>query len=255
MEHSSGTALTDGRPPQQDRRRSRWLFAAGIVMVVLAGAAVAVAFALVRSPGGQSLRPSGIPASITDSQVNLMGLSPVQARPAPGFTLTDQAGRTLSLADLRGKVVILEFMDPHCTDICPIVSAEYVDAYRDLGPLAAKVVFAAVNVNQYHAAVADMLAFSREHQLITLPSWHFFTGPVAALRTVWGDYNVQVAAPNPDADIVHSSVVYFIDPAGRERFIASPMADHSASGTAYLPSGQIAEWGQGIAQVARQLAR
>ena len=254
MEHPAGTALADGRPPQQDRRRSRWLFAAGLVMAVLAGAAVAAVFALVRSPGSQSLRPSGIPASITDSQVNLMGLSPVQASPAPGFTLTDQAGRTLSLADLRGKVVVLEFMDPHCTNICPIVSAEYVDAYRDLGPLAAKVVFAAVNVNQYHAAVADMLAFSREHQLIAVPSWHFLTGSVAALRTVWGDYNVQVAAPNPDADILHSSVVYFIDPAGRERFIASPMADHTSSGTSYLPSGQIAEWGQGIAQVARQLA-
>ena len=74
------------------------------------------------------------------------------------------------------------------------------------------------------------------------------------MRTVWGDYNVQVEAPTPDADIVHSSVVYFIDPAGRERFIASPMADHTASGTSYLPSGQIAGWGQGIAQVARQLA-
>jgi cytochrome oxidase Cu insertion factor (SCO1/SenC/PrrC family) len=254
MEHSAGTALTDGRPPQPDRRASRWLLAAGIVMVVLAGAAVALAFALARSPAPQSLRPSGIPASITDSQANLMGLSPVQASPAPGFTLTDQNGRTLSLADLRGKVVVLEFMDPHCTDICPIVSAEYIDAYRDLGPLAAKVVFAAVNVNQYHAAVTDMLAYSRAHQLITIPSWHFLTGPAAALRTVWGDYHVQVEAPNPDADIVHSSVVYFIDPAGRERFIASPMADHAADGTSYLPSGQITEWGHGIAQVVRQLA-
>jgi cytochrome oxidase Cu insertion factor (SCO1/SenC/PrrC family) len=254
MEHSAGTAVTGDRPPRPDRRANRWLFAAGIVMVLLAAAAVAVAFALVRSPAPQSLRPSGIPASITDSQVNLMGLSPVQASPAPSFTLTDQNGRTLSLADLRGKVVVLEFMDPHCTDICPIISAEYVDAYRDLGPLAARVVFAAVNVNQYHAAVADMMSFSRAHQLITIPSWHFLTGPVAALRAVWGDYNVQVAAPNPDADIVHSSVVYFIDPAGRERFIASPMADHAADGTSYLPSGQITEWGQGIAQVARELA-
>jgi len=254
MEHSAGTALTGGRPPQRDRRGNRWLLAASIVMLVLAGAAVAVAFALIRSPAAQSLRPSGIPASITDSQINLMGLSPVQASPAPGFTLTDQNGRTLSLADLRGKVVVLEFMDPHCTDICPIVSAEYIDAYRDLGPLAAKVVFAAVNVNQYHAAVADMLAYSREHQLNTIPSWHFLTGPAAALRTVWGDYHVQVEAPNPDADILHSSVVYFIDPAGRERFIASPMADHTANGTSYLPSGQITEWGHGIAQVARELA-
>ena len=254
MEHSAGTALTDDRPPQPDRRRNRWLLVASIVMLVVAGGAVAAAFAFIRPPAAQSLRPSGIPASITDSQVNLMGLSPIQASPAPDFTLTDQNGRTLSLAELRGKVVVLEFMDPHCTDICPIVSVEYIDAYRDLGPLAAKVVFAAVNVNQYHAAVADMLAYSREHQLITIPSWHFLTGPVADLRTVWGDYNVQVEAPNPDADIVHSSVVYFIDTAGRERFIASPMADHTANGTSYLPSGQITEWGQGIAQVARQLA-
>jgi protein SCO1 len=59
-------------------------------------------------------------------------------RPALGFTLTDQDGRTLALSALRSKVVVLEFMDPHCTDICPIVSQEYVDAYRDLGALAAR---------------------------------------------------------------------------------------------------------------------
>jgi len=27
-----------------------------------------------------------------------------------------------SPASLRGKVVVLRFMDPHCTDICPLVS-------------------------------------------------------------------------------------------------------------------------------------
>jgi cytochrome oxidase Cu insertion factor (SCO1/SenC/PrrC family) len=199
-------------------------------------------------------RPSGIPAGVSDAQINLMGLSPVPVRPAPGFTLTDQDGRTLSLSSLRGKVVVLEFMDPHCTDICPIVSQEYVDAYHDLGPLAGKVVFAAVNVNQYHAGVSDMMAYSREQRLITIPSWHFFTGPVPDLREVWDGYEIAVQAPSPDADIVHTSSVYFIDPAGRERFIAAPMADHTSSGASYLPAGQITAWGQGIAQVARALA-
>jgi cytochrome oxidase Cu insertion factor (SCO1/SenC/PrrC family) len=236
------------------RRRGRLLFASGLAAAVLAGAAAVTAFAVVRSPGGQAPRPSGIPASVTDSQVSLMGLDSLPSPSAPGFTLTDQQGRTLSLADLRGKVVVLEFMDPHCTDICPIVSAEFIDAYHDLGQLAPKVVFAAVNVNQYHAAVSDMMAYSREHQLITIPDWHFFTGPTPALRKVWGDYNVEVEAPNPNADIVHSSIVYFIDPSGRERFLASPQVDHKADGTSYLPSGQIAAWGQGIAQVARILA-
>ena len=62
-----------------------------------------------------------------------MELSPVPVRPAPGFILTDQDGRVLPLSAFHGKVVVLEFMDPHCTDICPIVSAECTDAYRDLG--------------------------------------------------------------------------------------------------------------------------
>ena len=224
--------------------------------MILAGAAVVTVFAVTRARSGPQLaRPTGIPASVSDAQINLMGLSPVPARPAPGFTLTDQDGRTMSLSALRGKVVVLEFMDPHCTDICPIVSQEYVDAYRDLGPLAGKVVFAAVNVNQYHTAVSDMMAYSREQQLTTIPGWHFFTGPVPALRKVWDGYEIAVQAPGPNADIVHTSAVYFIDPGGRERFIAAPMTDHTSAGTSYLPAGQITAWGQGIAQVVRTLAR
>jgi hypothetical protein len=109
-------------------------------------------------------------------------------------------------------------------------------------------------LNHYHTAVADVAAFSRDHQLTSIPDWHFFTGPVASLRTVWRDYNVAVQAPGPDADIIHSSVVYFIDPAGRERYLASPEADHTKSGASYLPAGQVAAWGQGIAQIAGLLA-
>jgi cytochrome oxidase Cu insertion factor (SCO1/SenC/PrrC family) len=233
--------------------RAFWL---GLAAIILAGAAAVTVVAVMHARSGPRLaRPSGIPAAVSDAQINLMGLAPVPVRPAPGFTLTDQNGRTLSLASLRGKVVVLEFMDPHCTDICPIVSQEYVDAYRDLGPLAGQVVFAAVNVNQYHAAVSDMMAYSREQRLSTIPDWHFFTGPVPDLRQVWDGYEIAVQAPNPNADIVHTSAVYFIDPSGRERFVAAPMADYTASGTSYLPAGQISAWGQGIAQVARTLAR
>ena len=52
---------------------------------------------------------------------------------------------------------------------------------------------------------------------------------------------------------MHTSAVYFIGPGGTERYIATPMADHAGSGTAYLPAGQIAAWGRGIALVAKTL--
>ena len=60
-------------------------------------------------------------------------------------------------------------------------------------------------------------------------------------------------APSPAADIVHTSIVYFIGPDGTERYVAAPMADRTSNGTAYLPASQIAAWGSGIALVARTL--
>ncbi|HEY3882101.1 MAG TPA: SCO family protein [Trebonia sp.] len=222
------------------------ILVAGLVTVAVAGRPDAAA-----SLAGQ--RPADIPASVSLPTINLMALSPVPAKAAPGFRLTDQNGRTLALSSLRGKVVVLNFMDPHCTDICPLVSQEFIDAEHDLGKSAAQVVFAAVNVNQFFNRVSDIAAFSNEHQLSSIPSWHFFTGPVSSLQAAWHGYGVAVVAPDPDADIVHTSVMYFIGPDGRERYIAMPMDDHTTSGAAYLPAGQITAWGQGIAQVADSL--
>jgi cytochrome oxidase Cu insertion factor (SCO1/SenC/PrrC family) len=99
-----------------------------------------------------------------------------------------------------------------------------------------------------------MAAYSDDNRLNTIPGWHFFTGPVPALRTAWHDYYIQVQAPDPKADIVHTSAVYFIDPRGRERYLASPEADHTKSGSSYLPASQQAAWGHGIAVLARSLA-
>jgi cytochrome oxidase Cu insertion factor (SCO1/SenC/PrrC family) len=261
-QHSADTAqatrIADARGAGSAPRRRAWIAAAACaVAIILIAGLVTVAVtggrhdAVDAAVAGQ--RPAGIPASVPLPTVNLMGLSPVPARAAPGFRLTDQNGRTLALSSMRGKVVVLTFMDPHCTDICPLVSQEFVDARHDLGKAAGQVVFAAVNVNRFFNRVSDVAAFSNEHQLSSIPSWHFLTGPGSSLQAIWRGYDVAVTAPNPDADIVHTSVMYFISPDGHERYIAVPMDDHTASGTAYLTPGQLTAWGQGIAQVADSL--
>jgi cytochrome oxidase Cu insertion factor (SCO1/SenC/PrrC family) len=259
----ASTPAGTGEPPLPDpgaRRpapRRMWIVL-GLAGALLIGVCAYATHVLV---GGRTatvaanLRPSGIPGNITTSTANLMLLSPVPAVPAPGFRLIDQRGRMMTLASLRGKVVVLEFMDPHCTDICPIVSQEFVDAYHRLGAQAGKVVFAAINVNQYHATVRDMAAYSTAHRLNAIPDWHFFTGPVPDLQAVWRDYNIQVEAPSRNADIIHTSAVYFIDARGAERYLATPMVDHKANGAVYLPPAQIAAWAGGIARLAGDLAR
>lgn len=242
------------RPGQPQVSRTAVLVATVLIIVVAAAFAIVAVHIRHENPATTEIRATGIPANVSTPLADLMGLSPVPDRPAPDFNLTDQSGQNHSLASFRGKSVVLEFMDSHCTDICPIISQEFVDAYQDLGSDRSNVVFLAVNVNPYHLEVADMAAFTTEHGLNTVPTWHFLTGPVGTLTNVWNAYGVQVDAPNPTADVIHSSFVYFIDPSGHERYLGSPQDDHRANGDAYLPGNQIASWGQGIALVARGLS-
>jgi protein SCO1/2 len=55
------------------------------------------------------------------------------------FHLTDHNGRPRSLADFRGKVVVLFFGYTHCPEICPTTLNDLALALKRLGPDAKKV--------------------------------------------------------------------------------------------------------------------
>jgi cytochrome oxidase Cu insertion factor (SCO1/SenC/PrrC family) len=246
-------------PPRGRNRRIAIVVVVLWLLVLVAGGFAYVVVRTHPAPTGATsvageLRITGLPSTVSSSLANMMGLSPVPAKDAPGFTLADQNGRTFSLSDFKGRSVVLEFMDPHCTDICPLVSQEFLDAQRDLGPSASNVVFVAINVNQYFAGKADVAAFSQAHLLSTIPSWHFFTGPLKTLQAAWRDYGIVVTATSRTADIVHTDTVFFIDPNGQERFVAEPVADYTSTGSAYLPTADLAAWGKGIALIARAMS-
>jgi cytochrome oxidase Cu insertion factor (SCO1/SenC/PrrC family) len=247
-------------PRESDTTKMSWmrrspglLLIGALAFLVVISGFVAIAAFRYRNQQNQVPRLTGIPSSVSSSLADLMALSPLPSTTAPDFSLVNQNGHTLALSSLRGRAVVMEFMDTHCIDICPIVSQEFVDANHDLGASHSRVIFVAVNVNQYHARVADVATFSQEHQLNTIPSWHFLTGSANALKSVWKSYGIDVVARGPNADVVHSSEIFFIDPSGHERFLANPVVDHTSSGASYLPGGQITSWGRGIALTARSL--
>jgi protein SCO1/2 len=49
------------------------------------------------------------------------------------FRLTDHTGKARSLADFRGKVVVLFFGYTHCPDVCPTTLAELAETMKRLG--------------------------------------------------------------------------------------------------------------------------
>ncbi len=137
--------------------------------------------------------------------------------PAPGFSLTDQAGRTVSLASLRGKVVLMTFLDPVCTTDCPIIAQEFKQAGQLLGGQDKDVELVAVVANPAYRSTAFTQAFDRQEGLATVPNWRYLTGSLSQLGAVWRQYGVTVQNLPAGAMSAHNDLAVVIDPAGRIR--------------------------------------
>ena len=159
---------------------------------------------------------AGAPAPQPYTAAELNSLDPGTAlggKPAPDFTLTDQFGQSVSLAQFRGKAVVLAFIDDQCTTICPLTGTTMVDARRLLGPAAARVQLLAINANPQHIQVATVAAYSRTHGLAS--DWLFLTGSEAQLRQVWSQFGISVQILQGAID--HTPALYVIGAHGHER--------------------------------------
>jgi cytochrome oxidase Cu insertion factor (SCO1/SenC/PrrC family) len=162
--------------------------------------------------------------------------------PAPAFSLIDQRDRPVSLDALRGRTVVLTFLDPVCTTDCPLIAQELRQADAMLGPARRKVEFVAVVANPLYRSVAAMNAFDREEGLASMPNWLYLTGTAAQLRRVWSSYGMQAATEPAGAMVAHTDIAYVIDAGGYERVVldSEPAPGGvGASSFAVLLSGQI----------------
>ena len=137
--------------------------------------------------------------------------------PAKGFTLTDQNGRAVSLASMRGKVVLLTFLDPVCTSACPLIAQEFRAADQLLGPAAHQVELVAVCANPVYYQVADVAAFTRQEYLNQVPNWLFLTGSLPQLRQVWRNYGVAAEVLPAGSMVGHTEIALVIDRTGHVR--------------------------------------
>jgi cytochrome oxidase Cu insertion factor (SCO1/SenC/PrrC family)/thiol-disulfide isomerase/thioredoxin len=139
-------------------------------------------------------------------------------KPAPGFTLTDETGKQISLKQYRGKVVILSFVDDECQTLCPLTTQAMVDAQRMLGPAASDVQLLGVNANWKSLQVDDVLNYTEVHGLSG--HWHFLTSvDLRQLEKIWKEYGVDERAlvTNDSNQIDHVAATFIIDPEGRLR--------------------------------------
>ncbi len=136
---------------------------------------------------------------------------------AAAFTLTDQHGKTVTLAGLRGKVVLLGFLDPVCTSDCPLMGQEFRQASQLLAADSQRVELVAVNYNPLYTQVGYLRAFDREEGLDTVANWLYLTGGRAQLQQVWRGYGLPMQILPAGAMIGHGDYAFVIDQAGHVR--------------------------------------
>jgi cytochrome oxidase Cu insertion factor (SCO1/SenC/PrrC family) len=195
------------RPPERRRLAipGTWL-AGGVVGVAVA---LIVVHAVVQ-PAGSAAQGSVAATSALSANPNLDPGAALSGA-APGFTLTDQFGRPVSLSSFRGKVVLLAFNDAECTTICPLTTAALVDARDMLGAAGSQVQLLGVDANPKATEVQDVLSYSQLHGMTY--QWQYLTGSLAQLRSVWKAYSVGVTISQSQTD--HEPAVFVIDTHGR----------------------------------------
>ncbi|HEX4091762.1 MAG TPA: SCO family protein [Trebonia sp.] len=158
----------------------------------------------------------------------LAGTSGQPDTPAPGFTLTSQDGRQVSLAGLRGKVVLLTFLDPVCTTDCPLIAQEMRSADAMLGAKAGSTELVAVVANPTYTSTAYTRAFTSEEGLAQTPNWLYLTGSLSQLADVWHHYGIEVENLPAGAMTAHNDIAFVISANGTVR---QELSDDPGPGT------------------------
>ena len=208
--------IIPARPHWRERLRpanlSGALAAASLATVASAGAIGVILLGAVPMAAAQA---SAAAAPILAQSVD--GSSTPINSPAPGFTLTDQDGRKVSLASLHGKAILLTFLDPVCVTDCPLIAQEFREASLLLAGRTSQVELIAVNLNPLYRDVSYLRAFDQQERLTGLSDWLYLTGSPAQLQQVWKNYGVASETLPAGSMLGHSDASFVIGTNGRLR--------------------------------------
>jgi protein SCO1 len=136
--------------------------------------------------------------------------------PAPAFELTAQDGRTLALADLRGKVVVVDFIFTSCTDECPLQTEKLASLQPALGgDFGPRVVFVSISIDPERDTPQVLAAYAARHRAKP-QAWSFLTGRPEQIRGIRRSYGVVSMRDRPGAPS-HNALTSLVDASGALR--------------------------------------
>jgi len=146
------------------------------------------------------------------------------------FQLTDQAGKTVKLADLRGAPVLMFFGFTHCAQICPTALHQLRQLEREHRAELGKTRIVIVSVDGERDSPAAMKTWLQPIST----SFIGLTGPPARVHDIAAQFSAAFYKP-PGASageysMEHNSQIFLLDAKGQLRatFFNAPLATMAA---------------------------
>lgn len=185
------------------------------------GVCVALCALLVLAGTAAAHRIGDLAAAPAPFDAREPGLPPRIDRSAPPLALVDQHGTQRTLADFRGRVVLLTFAYAHCATVCPVLvrdalgaQATLRDEKSDGGPAVL-----VVTLDPWRDTPARLPHIARAWDM---PSdAYLLGGGVAQVEAVLDAWSVPRTRDPSTGEITHASIVYVLDERGRITSVAS----------------------------------
>ena len=156
---------------------------------------------------------------LASSKTPFKGIDVTGAAMGRELHLTDHNGAPRSLADFRGKVVVVNFGYTQCPDVCPTTLADLASAVKKLGPDASRVQVLFVTVDPKR----DKPELLRQYVPAFNPDFLGLYGDEAATRKATAEFKVYAqerAGKTADTYTVdHTAQVFTFDREGRLRLV------------------------------------
>jgi len=130
------------------------------------------------------------------------------------FTLTDQDGKPITDAALKGHPSLVFFGYTHCPDVCPATLFDLSEVMRALGPDAGRATALFITIDPERDTPAAMKDYLSSFD----PHLQGLTGSNTAIAAVEKEYRVyakKVPTDHGDYSMDHTALVYLMDKQGR----------------------------------------
>jgi protein SCO1/2 len=152
-------------------------------------------------------------AAIDPDQALAASRAAIGSQPAP-HAFTDTEGRRVTLADYRGKPLVVSFVYTGCSQVCPTTTRFLAKAVREARSVVGSDAFRVVSIgfNIPSDNPVSMKVFARQND-IDDPRWAFLTPDAAALQPLARDFGFSWAPQSGGID--HLMQVTVLDKEGR----------------------------------------